>query len=289
MLLTSDFHIWGGVDFFHTVLEGRTNYLPPYPGSTVRYPLASESKMLRNTQSQQVPHLEMCILTSRVGLYSEPPAEITDDQGAQSAMMTMDPSPNNISSTFTRLIYGPLDDFLAYSREENSRWLIDIAHDICDPRLRRGSLRVWDVAAQEWRNLNPTDPLTASIYLYHIQDVVSLSKISVCVSKSKTAATGIPATMAGRVKARDGHRCWLTRFRWPLVNSHVCPKRMGDHLLRVVWNTFVLAPPPPALSIYDEMIGITLYGPIDSLFDIYQCGLRLVAPVRNPPLLAFYS
>jgi len=45
--------------------------------------------MLRNTQSQQVPHLELCILTSRVGLYSEPPAEIMDDRGAQSAMMTI--------------------------------------------------------------------------------------------------------------------------------------------------------------------------------------------------------
>ena len=31
--------IFGGVDFFHTAVEGRTNYLPPYPGSTVRYPL----------------------------------------------------------------------------------------------------------------------------------------------------------------------------------------------------------------------------------------------------------
>ena len=31
--------IFGGVDFFHNVVEGRTNYLPPYPGSTVRFPL----------------------------------------------------------------------------------------------------------------------------------------------------------------------------------------------------------------------------------------------------------
>jgi hypothetical protein len=27
---------------------------------------------------------------------------------------------------------------------------------------------------------------------------------------------------------------------------------MGDHLLRVVYSTFVSTPPPPALSIYDE-------------------------------------
>src|SRR5712691_1384754 len=98
----------------------------------------SPPKMHRNAQSQQVPHLELCIRTSRVGLYSEPPAHITNDGDAQSTMMTTDPSPDDIqvSSTFTCLLFGPLNDFLAYSREENSRWLIDIAHDICDPHLR---------------------------------------------------------------------------------------------------------------------------------------------------------
>ena len=36
--------IFGGVDFFHTAVEGRTNYLPPYPGSTVRYPLERRTR-----------------------------------------------------------------------------------------------------------------------------------------------------------------------------------------------------------------------------------------------------
>src|SRR5712691_5716014 len=31
--------IFGGVNFFHTVVEGQTNYLTLYPGSTVRCPL----------------------------------------------------------------------------------------------------------------------------------------------------------------------------------------------------------------------------------------------------------
>jgi hypothetical protein len=106
--------------------------------------------MRRNAQPQQA-HLELCILTSCVSLYSEPPADITEDRAlhAQSTMMTTDVtvrsvtdlSPDDISSTFTCLLFGPLGEFLVYSREENSQWLIDIAHDICDPCFRRGSLK----------------------------------------------------------------------------------------------------------------------------------------------------
>lgn len=262
---------------------------------------STPSKMHGNAQPQQVPHLvgdlELCILTSCVGLYSEPPVDITEDRHvlhAQSTMMTTDsdvtyPSPDDISSTFTCLLFGPLAEFLVYSREENSRWLIDISHDICDPRFKRGSLQVWDVTGQVWRNVDPTDPLIASSYLYKVQDVVSLSKISARAGKSKTAATGNPATMARRVKDRDGNKCWLTRCEFPIVNSHICPKRMGDHLLRVVYNTFVAAPPPPTLSIYDELCGVTLNPAINALFDMYQCGLRLVGQVRNPSHLVFYS
>jgi hypothetical protein len=145
------------------------------------------------------------------------------------------------------------------------------------------------VTGQVWRNVNPTDPLTASIYLYDVQDVVSLSKISAREGKSKTAPTGNPAAMARRVKDRDGHRCWLTKSEMPIVNSHICPKRMGDHLLRGVYNTFVAAPPPPTLTIYDELCGITPFQAIDFLFDKYQCGLRRVAAVRSSSILLLYS
>ncbi|KAN0112018.1 hypothetical protein V8E52_007935 [Russula decolorans] len=71
--------------------------------------------------------------------------------------MTTGP-PNPTSSDFTCLLSGRLDDFLLYSGQEQSQWLIDIAHDICDPTLKCGSLQVWDVAGEMWRNVNPTDP-----------------------------------------------------------------------------------------------------------------------------------
>ncbi|KAH9964831.1 hypothetical protein BC827DRAFT_891094 [Russula dissimulans] len=63
----------------------------------------------------------------------------------------------------------------------------------------------------------------------------------------------------------------------PLVNGLVCPKRMGDHLARVVFDTFVAAPHSPTLSIYDEMFGISLVSILNTWFDNYELGLRFVS------------
>lgn len=57
-------------------------------------------------------------------------------------------------------------------------WLIDVAHNICDPVLKHGLLLVWVVAEERWRNVDPTEVLTAATYLYYVQAVVSLSKIN---------------------------------------------------------------------------------------------------------------
>jgi hypothetical protein len=157
--------------------------------------------------------------------------------------------------------------------------LTDVAHDLCDPTMKRGSLMVWDVVERVWRNINATGPLIASIYVYHIPHVVSLLKISLRTGRSVTSVSGNASTMASRVKQRDG-QCWVTTGTHPITNSHVCPKRMGDHLLRVVYRTFV-ENPLPTLSIYDEMCGITLTPTLDALFDIYELGLWSVAPVRS--------
>jgi hypothetical protein len=147
---------------------------------------------------------------------------------------------------------------------------------------------VCDVSGERWRDVNFTDPPTASTYLYDIGAAVSLTKISERSGKSKTSAGGNASMMANRVKERDGQQCWVTRSDYPSTNSHVCPKRMGDHLLRVIYNTFV-SKPPPALSIYDETCGITLSRILDIPFDTYELGLRLVGPVRSPFILIFYS
>ena len=245
-------------------------------------PAPSTSK----THSQQPPYLELWILTTHVNLYPQPPDIIESDADARSALKAGPPDTTS-PSAFTRLLSGPLGDFLPFSGQEQSRWLIDIAHDVCDPVHKRGSLRVSDAAGQ-WRDVNPTDPLTASIYLYDVQTVISLSKISKRAGKSKTSVTGDASTMADRVHQRDKGRCWVTRGSYGLANSHVCPKRMGNHQLRVIYDHFV-SPHPLGLSICDVMCGITLEATLDRAFDAYELGLRHVGEVRSTSILVFYS
>ena len=180
---------------------------------------------------------------------------------------------------YTCLLSGALDEFLPYIGQEQSRWLIDISHDICDPNQKRGTLQLWDAAEKGWKDVNPSEPPVASRYLYVIRAPVSLTKISRRTGRSKTATGGNASTMANHVKRRDG-RCWISKLIGSLVNSHICPKRMGDHLFRVIYTDFV-SNPPPGLSIYDEICGITLCANLDVLFDVYELGLRLMAPVRN--------
>ena len=234
--------------------------------------------------SQQIPHLELCILTN-----------ILSDNLPDSAMTTDPPNPA-YTSDFTCLLSGPLEDFRLYSGR-HSQWLMDIAHDLCDPSLKRGMLKMWNAAGEMWRNVNPTDPLTASTYLYDTQASVSLSKISERAGKSKSTTTsdgghavGPTSTMAVRVKQRDNGRCWVAgpNFQVHNRNSRLCPKRMGDSLFRVIYSAFV-STPPPALSIYDEICGITLCRNLDASFCQYEFGLQLVAPVRSPSFLILYS
>jgi len=233
---------------------------------------------LLQASSTSKTHLELCILTSHISSYPQPPANITSDTLAHSTV-TLDP-PNPTSSDFTYLLSGPLDNFLLYSGQEQSQWLIDIAHDICDPALKCSSLKVWDLAGQMWRNVKPTDPLTTSTYLYDIQTMISLTNISECAGRSKTSSGGNASAMAYNVKQRDEQQCWISRIIEPNENGHLCPKRMGDHLLHIVYSTFVSTPPPPTLSIYDEICGITLSATLNHWFSKYELGLRLVALVQ---------
>ena len=259
------------------------------------------SRTHRDVHPQQPLHLELRIFTNRVGLYSPSPENITSDADACSAMTTNPPSPTSPSAS-TCLLSGPLDDFLRFSGQEQSRWLIDIAHDVCDPAHKRGSLRVWDEAGKVWRDVNPTDPLTASIYLYDVQTVISLSKISKRAGKSKTSVTSNPSTMADRVHRRDGGRCWVTGSDDPstVSNSHVCPKRMGDYQFRIIYAHFVSALPSglsindesstsDKLSVNDEPCGFTLDRSLGGMFDVYELGLRHVGEVRGSSFLVSYS
>jgi len=202
-------------------------------------------------------------------------------------MTTADPPAAIAPSQLTRLLSGRLEDFTRYSGQR-SHWLMDVAHDICDPAEKRGTLKAWDAVQETWRTVDLNNPLSASRYLYDvgIGVTVSLSKISLRTGMSVTDSSGSISAMKERVHGRDLGRCWVSGDIYELTNSHVCPKRMGHHLFRTIYRTFV-SPPPPALSINDERCGITLNPLLDRLFDKYEFGLRLVAQVSISTFLIF--
>ncbi|KDR68408.1 hypothetical protein GALMADRAFT_1044290 [Galerina marginata CBS 339.88] len=220
--------------------------------------------------------LELRVNSPSVRLYPVAQPTISDDVLAATAMT---PGANSPSTPSICLLRGSLDDFVRYSRQEASKWLMDLAHDICDPAEHRGSLLVWQEQQQQWRPVAATDPLTASIYRYDLPVgiTVGLSKISQRARKSVTTESGNASAMANRVKGRDG-QCWVTAVDDPVVNSHICPKRMGDHVGRIIFRTFTSLPLPPNLSIYNEIFGLCLSKTLDAWFDQYEMGLRFVSP-----------
>jgi hypothetical protein len=225
--------------------------------------------------------LALEIYSAHILLYSNPPSTISDNANAVEAMTTGDGSP---ATNSTCLLSGALSEFLRYSRQERSQWLIDIAHDICDLRFRRGSLVVWK--DQQWLPVANTDPLTASEYRYDLPTMVTigLSKISLRTGKSRTSASGNASTMASRVMQRDGV-CWVSDLEDPILNSHICPKRLGDHTAQIIFETFTSTTPPPNLSIYNEIFGLNLSNNLGGLFDNHCLGFHHVAPVRNSHLV----
>ena len=83
--------------------------------------------------------LELRVNSPSVSLYPEAQPTISNDILAATAMT---PGANSSSTPSICLLRAPLGDFVRYSRQEASKWLIDLAHDICDPADQRGSLVV---------------------------------------------------------------------------------------------------------------------------------------------------
>ena len=247
--------------------------------------------MSSETHTEIPPLLQLFVRRDKVGRYPQPPKRITSDEMANTVMKIETPVPIETETTagpppttppvLMCLLHGLLGDFLPYIGQQQSKWLLDIAHDICDPHQKRGLLVVWDFTAAKWSTVHPADPLIPSMYIYKIQGDVflSLTKISDHREKLKGNVSGSATTMANHVSQRDNDQCWVTGYSYSTVNSHVCPKQMGDHVFHVVYSTFVSRPAPPTLSINDDICGITLSRNIDTAFDKYELGLQLVDPV----------
>lgn len=169
------------------------------------------------------------------------------------------------------MLEGEVAEFEHFAGAENSQWIIDVAHGLCDPRQKRGQLWVWDSNGHD----SPVvvgNPLQALVYEYRIPVHVRLTKISRRHSKSVTASVGVAKTMKTVVSVRDGH-CWISRAR-RTRNSHVCPKRMGDEQARFIYEEFTDTATPRDLTIFDPHFVISLTTNLDDEFDLYRIGLK---------------
>ncbi|KAJ7262657.1 hypothetical protein B0H12DRAFT_958740, partial [Mycena haematopus] len=173
------------------------------------------------------------------------------------------------------LLRGDVSEFTVYSRTERTAWLHDIAHDICDPIHKTGTLWFQDPLTAVWTQASATENLRSGIYEYRPPPGVnfSLSKYSHRNNKSFTSAGGAAADMRRNVVARD-RRCWISGADGrPVTNSHICPKRMGDAMAGHIYHTFC-GGAAANISVYNEMFGLLLVKNLDAYFDFYELGFR---------------
>ncbi|KAG5647393.1 hypothetical protein DXG03_000463 [Asterophora parasitica] len=220
---------------------------------------------------QLTPQLELCISASVVGSYLptvQPTAIARDALASELESMSLQ-EPSFPDNHLIRLLSGPLNEFLKYSAQEQSQWLMDVAHDIFDPTLKRGSL----TSALSCCIYRPAYRSHLPIYVYVVQPgvVLGLTKLSRRQGKYETTAAA-SGTMDNCVMRRD-ESYWMTRSRYPIENSHICPKRMGDHLAHIIFSTFpapIPSAPIPPISILDERFGITLKSGLHEYFTEYE-------------------
>lgn len=236
---------------------------------------AQTSNATKAAASGQPSVLTLYIPAVAAGLYLNRLSAI-HTQADLMLSMTITPPPTQ-STGYLGLLTGSLDDFQNYALHEHSGWLLGMAHDICDPLLQRGTLRRWDIQADQFVPVSDTDVLQADAYVYALPPgvVVSLSKISERHNKSVTSASGSASTMRGRVISRD-LICWISQGQRPLTNSHIVPKRTGDVVALFILSQF--CPGTVATGVFDTIFGLTLSDANDKLFDAYELGFRYVSP-----------
>ncbi|KIY68312.1 hypothetical protein CYLTODRAFT_351569 [Cylindrobasidium torrendii FP15055 ss-10] len=188
------------------------------------------------------------------------------------------------------LLQGEAVDIDRFAGAEQSDWILSIAHDICDPLLSRGVLCV-QAPNNVWRHIRSPEPLTDTTYLYELPStaVVGLCKISLRDNRSRTDTTGDAADMRTAVLQRDASTCWITRASdptGPFLNSHICPKRMGDAQAQHILETFC-GYQGSNISVFHPMFGITLLRSLEVYFDSYDMGFRRMSPSHQYKVHAF--
>ncbi|KAJ3976528.1 hypothetical protein EV361DRAFT_994055 [Lentinula raphanica] len=218
--------------------------------------------------------LTLRILTANIGLYPEEStsfeANVIQVQNEPHTITPPDPLPQN---EYTYLLEGELADFLKLSGNENAQWLIDIAHDLCDPPFKRGSLWVCSSNGQN-QLANPNDLLTPSTYEYRTCEVVYIMKKSTREDKSRTKSWADAEAMLKALRKRED-RCWITTCGEPLTTGHILPKRTGDAETRWIYEEFTGDSAPAGMTALHPEFGILLDLNMEYWFDDYWIGFRL--------------
>ncbi|KAF9030966.1 hypothetical protein BDZ89DRAFT_1064292 [Hymenopellis radicata] len=195
---------------------------------------------------QETPSGELTLTVAALSVqqYAILPARIDTAADVQAALTTtpqLNPYP-------IPLLRGRVAEMCLYARAEQTRWLHDMAHDICDPVNRAGALWVRNISSDHWTQAGATDQL-----------LPRYTNTAVRHNKSLTSLTGSGNDMRLAVAARD-QRCWISGAPDGIstTNSHICPKRMGDAIASHIYTEFCGV--PAHLSIYNPEFGILLFG-----------------------------
>ncbi|KAK1223640.1 hypothetical protein PQX77_013488 [Marasmius sp. AFHP31] len=214
----------------------------------------------------ETSQLSLCISHDRVGLYP-PVSPVASDQDADAAYSVGPPAE---TQGLLVCLQGRLSEFRLFATNA-SQWLIDIAHDLFDPREKRGTLYILDdPSGAPPHPVIGSDPLHAATYEYRVGAAIRITKISQRHSKSKSRPTGNAGRMREEVIRRDGSS-WISRVSSPVSNSHICPKRLGDYQARILFADFV-GSPPPGLTIFDPMFGLLLNANEVRWFESFEIG-----------------
>ncbi|KAJ3836211.1 hypothetical protein F5878DRAFT_565990 [Lentinula raphanica] len=227
--------------------------------------------------------LYLRIRTEHIGVYPSPPMSgfaASADMGVAEAYVATRRDPNTTPNPVTYLLQGTLEDFLRFSCSENAQWLLTIAHDLCDPAARRGSLWIMNDQYQTMEYVQPTSPLRAAIYEYRVVEstttvVLRITKRVPSHIRSFSRSIGYGRAMRNSILGRDGSTCWITQTDGPVNNSHICPLRVGDAQARYIYQIFNNMADPPA-TIYSPQFGILLNSSINHWFDQHFIGFRWI-------------
>ncbi|KAK7022841.1 hypothetical protein VNI00_016922 [Paramarasmius palmivorus] len=196
------------------------------------------------------------IRSSVVVCYTKHPAVLNAalDAFQTSGSVALDPD----VPPFIPVLHRPVAEFCHFSRDENSKWLIDIAHDIFDPQQKRGQLYRLDPSTPgypdrvqdpqdtpgSWVQVQRSDALQPTLYEYVVSDSTIV------------------------LAAGD-------RF----INSHIIPKRLGDAVAAHLVVQFRDPGEEPTdlnlpKNVADPAYGITIMKQLDTYFADFRLGLR---------------